>query len=127
MQNTEYISPVVVGQSPHHGRGLFAATSFRVDETIGVYPLLILTEEETRTVQQTRLYHYVFYIDETADRGMRAAVAFGHISMCNHSLDANADFTVDAGAQTVTLKANTTIPAGSEILIDYEDFAEEII
>jgi hypothetical protein len=69
----------------------------------------------------------VFYVDENADGEMRAAVAFGEISMCNHSPKANACFTVDAAAQTVTLTASQVIAPGDEILIDYEDFADEII
>ena len=58
---------------------------------------------------------------------MRAAVAFGLISMCNHSPDANGDFAVDAEAQTVSLSARKPIPAETEILIDYEEFADQIL
>ena len=58
---------------------------------------------------------------------MRAAVAFGEISMCNHSRKANADFTIDASARTVTLTARQAIAPDDEILIDYEEFADEII
>ena len=78
-------------------------------------------------MRSTLLHHYVFYVDEDAAGDMRAAVAFGEISMCNHSPKANADFAVDAVAQTVTLSANQAIRPGDEVLIDYEDFAEEII
>lgn len=92
---------------------------------IGSYPLLILSHEDTAIVRNTRLYHYVFFVDENDTGSMRAAVAFGVISMCNHSPDANTDFTVDAVAQTVTLTASRAIPVGTEILIDYEEFAEE--
>lgn len=94
---------------------------------IGIYPLLILSHEDTKALKATRLYHYVFYVDERADGAWRAAVAFGEISMCNHSPDANADFEVDADAQTVTLTARVAIAADDEILIDYQDFAEEAL
>jgi hypothetical protein len=57
----------------------------------------------------------------------RCAVAFGEISMCNHSPIPNARFEVDAGAQTVTLTALTDIASDAEILIDYQDFAEEAL
>ncbi len=127
MHDYNTASPVEVRQSPFHGRGLFAAVSFDAGDRIATYPLLILSREDTRAVRQTRLYHYVFYVDEDESGEMRAAVAFGLISMCNHSPDANADFTVDAEAQSVTLTARSDIPEGSEILIDYEDFADEAI
>lgn len=116
-----------VRTSPLHGRGLFAAGPIAEGALIGVYPLLILSADDTDRLKTTRLYHYVFYVDETAGGAVRCAVAFGEISMCNHSPSANAGFEVDADAQTVTLIALTDIARDAEILIDYQDFAEEAL
>lgn len=116
-----------VRTSPLHGRGLFASGRIAPGAVIGVYPLLVLSHEDTAHLKATRLYHYVFYVDERADGAARCAVAFGEISMCNHSPDANAGFEVDAVAQTVTLTALTDIASDAEILIDYQDFAEEAL
>ena len=127
MEKPGYTSPVEVRQSPFHGRGLFAAVSFEAGDLIATYPLLILSQEDAAAIRGTQIHHYVFYVDENEQGEMRAAVAFGLISMCNHSPDANAEFTVDANAQTVTLSAGTNIPIDAEILIDYEEFAAEIV
>ena len=116
-----------VRTSPLPGRGVFASRLIPEGAVIGIYPLLILSHEDTSTLKSTRLYHYVFYVDEREDGAMRAAVAFGEISMCNHSPAANAEFEVDAAAQTVTLTASADLPAGTEILIDYQEFAEEAL
>ena len=118
---------VEVKTSPLHGRGLFASTDIPAGALLGVYPLLILSHEDTRQLKTTRVYHYVFYVDEREDGAIRAAVAFGKISMCNHSPQANADFYVDAEAETVTLTSRVALKAGDEILIDYEDFADEAL
>lgn len=112
-----------VAASPMHGRGLFASEGFAEGEEIGAYPLLILSVEETEALKATRLYHYVFHVDDNAEGGMRTAIAFGSISMCNHSEEANASFRVEAAREVVILTARGAIPAGSEITIDYEDFA----
>jgi len=120
-------SLVEVKQSPLHGRGLYAAASIAGGSVVGRWPALVLSAEDTEKVKATRLYHYVFYVDEAADGAMRAAVAFGPISMCNHSTDANAEFMVDADKATVTLTASRDIEAGDEILIDYGDFATEAV
>ncbi len=120
-------SRVEVKTSPLHGRGLFASTDSPAGALLGVYPLLILSHEDTEQIKSTRIYHYVFYVDEREDGAVRAAVAFGKISMCNHSPQANADFYVDAAAETVTLTTRIALKAGDEILIDYEDFADEAI
>lgn len=111
--------------SARHGRGLFAARTLAAGEVIGTYPLLVLSADEIDALKATRLYHYVFFVDEPEPGRVRAAVAFGEISMCNHSGEANAVFSVDAEAETVTLKAAVRVESGTEILIDYEDFAEE--
>ncbi|MDP1555886.1 MAG: SET domain-containing protein-lysine N-methyltransferase [Hyphomonas sp.] len=116
-----------VRTSPLHGRGLFASAPIPKGAVIGVYPLLILSPEDVERLKATRLYHYVFHVDEREDGATRAAVAFGEISMCNHSPAANAGFEVDAGAAQVTLTATRDIAEGAEILIDYEDFADEAI
>ena len=118
---------VEVKSSPLHGRGLFASTDIPAGALLGVYPLLILSHEDTEQIKSTRIYHYVFYVDEREDGAVRAAVAFGKISMCNHSPEANADFFVDAAAETVTLTSRVALNPGDEILIDYEDFADEAI
>lgn len=116
-----------VRTSPLHGRGLFASRPLREGTEIGRYPLLILSHEDTERLKATRLYHYVFYVDERGDGAVRAGVAFGEISMCNHSRNANAAFEVDSDAAEVILTAATDIASGEEILIDYEDFADEAI
>lgn len=120
-------SLVEVKQSPLHGRGLYAAAAISAGTEIGLWPTLVLSAEDTALVKATRLYHYIFYVDENAEGIMRAAVAFGPISMCNHSTDANATFNVDATAATVTLCASRDIAAGDEVLIDYGDFAAEAV
>jgi uncharacterized protein len=127
MPKSAQASSVEVKESPFHGRGLFAAVAISAGDIIAVYPLLVLSQADTATVRSTLLHHYVFYVDENESGEMRAAVAFGEISMCNHSPKANADFIVDAQAQTVTLSARRSLSPGEEVLIDYEEFAEEII
>ena len=114
-----------IATSPLHGRGLFAGRKLTSGETIGVYPLLILDMDEIDALKKTRLFHYVFFIDEPEPERMRAAVAFGAISMRNHARDANAAFSSDAAKQIVTLKSRKPISPDEEIFIDYEDFADE--
>ena len=120
-------SLVEVKQSPLHGRGLYAAMPIESGNLIGTWPVLILDAGDTSRLKNTRLYHYVFFVDETADGAMRTAVAFGPISMCNHSPAPNALFSVNADNATVSLSAARNISPGDEILIDYGDFAEEAV
>jgi hypothetical protein len=120
-------SLVEVKQSPLHGRGLYAAAPVSAGTSLGTWPILILTNEDTARLKDTRLYHYVFYVDENEAGAMRAAVAFGAISMCNHSTEPNAGFKVTVADATVTLTATSDLLEGDEILIDYGDFAAEAV
>jgi SET domain-containing protein len=122
-----HLPHLAVRNSALHGRGLFALEPIAEGTVLGVYPLLILSAEDTETLKSTRLYHYVFYVDEDAAGRVRAAIGFGLISMCNHSPEANTVFEVDPLRQEVTLTASRPISADEEVLIDYEDFAEQAI
>lgn len=117
-------SDVTFGPSSLHGRGLFAARAFAAEELIGEYPLLILSIEDVQQIRGTRIHDYLFFVDEDEDEQMRAGVAFGPISLCNHDDDANARFEVQIAAETVRLIAVRPIGEGEEIFIDYVDFAE---
>lgn len=113
-----------VRTSPVHGRGLYCQTDMKKQARIGAFPVLILSRDDSASIKSTRLFHYVFHVDDDAQGRPRYAVAFGAISMCNHSPDANADFRVDADAEQVILTARRAIRAGEEIYIDYGDFAD---
>ena len=116
-----------VARSPAHGRGLFAGRGFRTGDVLGAWPLLILSREDTAAIRNTRLYHYVFFVDEDDAQQMRAGVAFGLISMCNHDASPNAAFTVNAEAEEVVLCAVRDLAPGDEVFIDYGDFVAEAL
>lgn len=116
-----------VAQSSVHGRGLFAGEDIIAGDEIGEFHLLILSGPESEALKATRLHHYVFWVDDQPGGQMRTAIAFGAISMCNHNPDENARFDVLADEQIIRLTACKDIPEGEEILIDYEDFATEVI
>lgn len=90
---------------------------------IGALPLLILSAGDFAALKGTKLYHYVFHVDEDAQGQPRVGVAFGLISFCNHDPAAHAAFSVDGPSATVTLTAGRDIPEDAEIFIDYEEFA----
>lgn len=115
--------PIEVRQSIVEGRGLFARRYIPAGTQIGTFPLLILSARDSAALKGTKLYHYVFHVDEDAQGEPRVGVAFGLISFCNHDPAANAGFSVDASSATVTLTALRDIREDAEIFIDYEEFA----
>lgn len=116
-----------IAPSATHGRGLFADEDIQAGDIIGEFPLLILSSAETEAIKRTRLYHYIFWVADDPAGGVTSAVAFGAISMCNHSPSANADFKVLVDDTIVRMSAKTNIPCDAEIFIDYEEFATEVV
>ena len=116
-----------VRSSAIEGRGLFATRLLDPGELVGEYHLLMLTASETRQIKKTIIHHYVFDAGVDGAGDQLTALALGEISFCNHSANANADFKVDMDTKTVTLIARHTIKRDEEILIDYEDYADEIL
>jgi len=103
---------IFVGSSSVHGRGVFAARSFKEGDIIEIAPLITITRN-TEAVQHTELRHYVFagYDDNTT------VIALGYASLYNHSDKENAEFETLNDVVIVTAMRN--IKKGDEIFVDY--------
>lgn len=100
-----------VRHSPGRGKGLFASRDIRdgdlLDEAhVLTWPAGALGGHE--------LDRYCF-----AWPGDREAVAFGRISLVNHSSAPNARIEIDEPAGVIRLRAARTIAADEEITFDY--------
>ena len=121
----DYEHPLVeVRESSHHGRGLFVRRDVPAGQILLVSPLLILSPEDSAVINTTRLGNYVFWVDEVVEGQPRLAVGFGPISMCNHASEPNCLFTVSTETRDVTLRSAVPLSAGTEILIDYEEYQD---
>lgn len=118
-----------VSRSPLHGQGCFTTRELGSGEVVADARLLIFPPTETDSLFQTSLKNYLFYLrdGEPADGPFYSALAMGPISFCNHSGEANCDFSLDEEAARITLTARRNLRANEEITIDYGDYAEEII
>jgi SET domain-containing protein len=55
------ISPfLTIGTSPKRGRGIFATKNIKKGTVIEISPVIVLTEKERKTIEETLLFHYVF-------------------------------------------------------------------
>lgn len=96
------------------GRGVFARKDFAAGDVIETCPVIVLTEEEDREVQKTVLGKYVYeWEDKTS------AVILGYGSLYNHSYKPNAQYSRDFVKKLLIYTALVDIPAGAEILVNY--------
>ncbi len=115
-------APIVIRHDPVKGRGVFAARPIEKGETIEVAPVSVITAAEAEHLEYTSLGHHYFHWDgDEADlAGWRGAVAFGVVSLVNHSEAANAGVWPDHERHAMVLEALRPIAMGEEITIHYD-------
>jgi SET domain-containing protein len=105
---------VIVGPSPRHGRGVFAAAPFAPGDLVEACPVLVVPAEQVANLDDTALYDYYF-----SWRGGAAAIALGYGSLYNHAAVPNARYQDDADTATIRFLAVRAIAVGDEITVDY--------
>ena len=114
-------SGIYVAPSDTHGQGVFAARDIEAGEVIEVCPILLFPKAELPFIRQTMLDDYYF---DWGEEGEWYALCLGFGSLYNHSYTPNAEYGMDFEARTIDFYCLTDIPAGSEILINYNGDAD---
>jgi hypothetical protein len=99
------------------GRGIFTAQEIPAGSHIESCPVLVLSEEDTALIHQTRLHDYYFLWGDDGE----SAIALGYGSLYNHSSKPSADYEMDYEMATLEIIALRDIQPGEEITINYTD------
>lgn len=105
-----------IASSEGRGRGVYTREAIPRDTVIELSPVLVLSGEERRLLDQTLLHDYIFEWGELKDR---CCVALGYVSLYNHRSPSNCEYFMDYEADTIFVKTVTPIPAGEELTINY--------
>jgi len=98
------------------GRGVFASAAIPVDTIIEISPVVIMTAEERKLLDQTALHDYIF---EWGDDHLKCCMALGYIAVYNHAYESNCEYEMDFEAGTISVKTMRDIAAGEELFINY--------
>ena len=113
------------------GRGVFCRESLKAGVEIEFCPVIVFNEVDAEFIDKTVLYNYYFSTkflsQETAasfniqDKEKAGIIAFGILSLCNHSENPNAriEKIVEDGNIWFSLCALREISPNEEILISY--------
>ncbi len=105
-----------IGETEGKGRGVFAKNDISPMKTVEISSVLMLNEEERELVERTELYNYIF---EWGDDAEKCCVAWGYISVYNHSFEPNCDYFMSYEDKTIMIKSIKPIKAGDELTINY--------
>jgi hypothetical protein len=100
--------PVRVTTRGRHGRGVVTTRAVAEGATCEVSPLMLVP-----ATIDLHGFEHVFDVEGVS------GIAGGVVSFANHSYEPNCAYRIDGAAELVTLYALHDIPAGTEVLVNY--------
>jgi uncharacterized protein len=98
------------------GRGVFTSENIDEGAIVEESPVIIMTKEERKLLDQTLLYNYIF---EWGAKKNQCCMALGYVAIYNHSYKSNCEYEMNFEKESITVKAVHFIKAGEELFINY--------
>lgn len=96
------------------GRGVFTRKKIAAETIIETAPVVVMSAEERKLLDQTRLHDYIFEWKKND-----CCMALGYIPVYNHSYTSNCEYFMDYDDNTIFIKSVRDIKAGEELTINY--------
>lgn len=110
------LSSLFIGQTGVMGRGVFTSEDIEANLTIELSPVIVMSGEERKMLDQTLLHDYIF--EWGADQE-QCCMALGYIAIYNHSYTSNCEYEMDYETGSITVTTIRFIKAGEELFINY--------
>ncbi len=110
------LSGLFIGQTGAMGRGVFTSEHIEANLTIEISPVIVMSGEERKMLDQTLLHDYIF---EWGPDQQQCCMALGYIAMYNHSYASNCEYEMDFETGSITVNTMRFIKAGEELFINY--------
>lgn len=96
------------------GKGVFTSVEISSGTIIEISPVIVMTNEERKLLDQTRLHDYIFEWEDN-----QCCMAMGYVPVYNHSYKSNCEYVMDYPNQQISITTVRLIKAGEELLINY--------
>ena len=106
-----YIAP-----SDRMGRGVFTSSAIEEGTEVEISPVIVMSREERRLLDQTLLHDYIF---EWGVKSDQCCMALGYVPLYNHSYASNCEYEMDFEAEVIRIKTVRFIKEGEELFINY--------
>lgn len=105
-----------IGDADKMGRGVFSKTVIPPETIIEESPVIVMTAEERKLLDQTKLHDYIFEWGEKKDH---CCMALGYIAVYNHSYLSNCEYEMDYEKEIISIKTVRPINPGEQLFINY--------
>lgn len=105
-----------IAPAGNRGKGVFTSEDIEPGTTIEISPVIVMSGEERKLLDQTKLHDYIF---EWGDNKDQCCVALGYVSVYNHSYNSNCEYDMDFPENQIRIKTVRYIKAGEELLVNY--------
>jgi SET domain-containing protein len=107
---------LVIAPTGGKGRGVFTTTDIEKGTIIEVSPVIVMSREERKLLDQTLLHDYIF---EWGLDPKGCCMALGYIPIYNHSYRSNCEYEMDYEEAQISVRTVRFIQAGEELSINY--------
>lgn len=111
------LSCLYIDESEGRGKGVFTREPLEPDTIVEVSPVVVMTPEERKLLDLTRLHDYIFEWNPGGETA--CCMAQGYISVYNHSYASNCEYFMNYEEETIMIKTVREIAAGEELTINY--------
>ena len=112
-----------IGPSAGKGRGVFTRRAIPAGTVIEVSPVLVMSGEERKLLDQTLLHDYIF---EWGDLRDKCGMAMGYVALYNHSVPSNCEYFMQYAEAQIFIKTVRRIRAGEELTINYNGNSDNV-
>lgn len=105
-----------IADAGEQGRGVFTSEDISDDTTIEESPVIVMSRDERKLLDQTLLHDYIFEWGGNKDQ---CCMALGYVPLYNHSYRSNCEYEMDFENKLIRIKTVRFIKKGEELFINY--------
>ncbi|MGN6293444.1 MAG: SET domain-containing protein [Chitinophagaceae bacterium] len=105
-----------IADTGSRGRGVFSSEYIEAGTVVEMSPVIIMSNEERKLLDQTLLHDYIFEWGYESDR---CCMALGYVPLYNHSYASNCEYEMDFENAMISIRTVRPVQAGEELSINY--------
>ncbi len=110
---------IEIRKTAHKGWGVFALQDFEAFELVESAPVVVMSAEEMKLLDQTKLHDYIFHWENGG-----CCMALGNTPIFNHAAPSNCEYYQDYENEIIEIKTVRAVKKGEELTINYNGDAD---